>query len=214
MIHDTASNRRALRRRWTSRDSVLLTGRQCIGLPWCLWAQGIRVRFWRGGPSNSRQVYELQQARNLSNADSARRRQEITIRGPLGGGIGMGARQTTARGASRGQAWVPAPAVTPTLRAYIQVAAVKTLLVELRAGPGGRRRKARVLRRLVLVAGPCLSGCAPCRRYLEQTGVFKAGASLNNRAWNNRIGRSVWLCWLSDRGNDEQEQSGAFVFRG
>jgi hypothetical protein len=39
--------------------------------------------------------------------------------------------------------------------------------------------------------------------YLEKNRVFKAGASLNTVAWNNRMGR--WFCFVGfeDQGQDE-----------
>ncbi len=84
---------------------------------------------------------------------------------------------------------MPAAAVIPTPVAYIKVAAVKKLVVEI------------LLRQVSFPLGYCSSGhqsaifftAFTCRAreqtlYLEKIRVFQAGFSPNTLAWNNRIG--------------------------
>ena len=94
---------------------------------------------------------------------------------------------------------MPAAAVIPAPIAYIKVVAVKKLVVELRAWPGGLPNGTYCL------GGPYLlvSRRALCWRasgnqdlYLEKIRVFKAGLCPNTLAWNNKIGRAVLFCWF------------------
>ena len=94
---------------------------------------------------------------------------------------------------------MPAAAVIPAPIAYIKVVAVKKLVVELRAWPGGPPNGA-VLSGWVLPLGepacPLLGASGNQDFYLEKIRVFKAGLCPNTLAWNNKIGRAVLFCWF------------------
>ena len=105
---------------------------------------------------------------------------------------------------------MPAAAVIPAPIAYIKVVAVKKLVVELWARPGGPPLRWRVLPYL----GRAFPPGEPLRAafgwhaagsqdvYLEKIRVFKAGARLHRLAWNKGIGPVVLFCWFRNRGND------------
>ena len=94
---------------------------------------------------------------------------------------------------------MPAAAVIPAPIAYIKVVAVKKLVVELRAWPGGPPYGA-VLSGRALPLGepacPSLGASGNQDFYLEKIRVFKAGLCPNTLAWNNEIGRAVLFCWF------------------
>ena len=94
---------------------------------------------------------------------------------------------------------MPAAAVIPAPIAYIKVVAVKKLVVELQAWPGGPPSRC-VLSGWVLPLGepacPSLGVLGNQDFYLEKIRVLKAGLRLNTLAWNNRIGRAVLFCWF------------------
>ncbi len=74
---------------------------------------------------------------------------------------------------------MPAAAVIPAPLAYIKVVAVKTLVVGLKRGP-----LAFASTGVPVVLIRCRVDSA---HYLEKIRVFKAGASRNKLAWNNKI---------------------------
>ena len=94
---------------------------------------------------------------------------------------------------------MPAAAVIPAPIAYIKVAAVKKLVVELQAWPGGQPFR-HVLSGWALLLGepvcPLLDASVNQDLYLEKIRVFKAGLCPNTLAWNNKIGRAVLFCWF------------------
>jgi hypothetical protein len=94
---------------------------------------------------------------------------------------------------------VPAAAVIPAPIAYIKVVAVKKLVVEFQAWPGGLPSRY-VLSGRVLPLGepacPLLGVLGNQDVYLEKIRVFKAGLCPNTLAWNNKIGRAVLFCWF------------------
>ena len=91
---------------------------------------------------------------------------------------------------------MPAAAVIPAPIAYIKVVAVKKLVVELRAWPGGPPNGV-VLSGWALPLGepacPSLGASGNQDFYLEKIRVFKAGLCSNTLAWNNRIGRRSYF---------------------
>ena len=93
---------------------------------------------------------------------------------------------------------MPAAAVIPAPIAYIKVVAVKKLVVEFWAWPGGLRRKVSTA-----PVGPLFLGNPRALKwvraevqdfYFEKIRVFKAGLRLNTLAWNNRIG--LWFYFV------------------
>jgi hypothetical protein len=94
---------------------------------------------------------------------------------------------------------VPAAAVIPAPIAYIKVVAVKKLVVELQAWPGGLPNGMYCLGgSYLLVSRRALRWRASGNQdlYLEKIRVFKAGLCPNTLAWNNKIGRAVLFCWF------------------
>ncbi len=92
---------------------------------------------------------------------------------------------------------MPAAAVIPAPIAYIKVVAVKKLVVEFWAGPGGRSQGLYCLRLAFPSGGPAcslLSARGSQDVYFEKIRVFKAGLCLNTSAWNNRIG--LWFYFV------------------
>ncbi len=96
---------------------------------------------------------------------------------------------------------MPAAAVIPAPIAYIKVAAVKKLVVELWTWVGGLPSGV-LLPIWVLPPGepwcPSLDARVNQDLYLEKIRVFKAGKCLNTLAWNNKIGRAVLFRWFLD----------------
>ena len=94
---------------------------------------------------------------------------------------------------------MPAAAVIPAPIAYIKVVAVKKLVVELQAWPGGPLNGVYCLAGSYLLVNPYALHwvCGGNQDfYLEKIRVFKAGLRPNTLAWNNRIGRAVLFCWF------------------
>ncbi len=80
---------------------------------------------------------------------------------------------------------MPAAAVIPAPIAYIKVAAVKKLVVERRCFFGDAF--------FCSLCWHLVAGTRTQEVYFEKIRVFKAGASLNTLAWNNRIGPCLYF---------------------
>ena len=86
---------------------------------------------------------------------------------------------------------MPAPAVIPAPIAYINVAAVKKLVVEVGCGRPVRPTAESATGRTFLLGRPRALCCAlgpAWDFYFEKIRVFKAGICSDTLAWNNRTG--------------------------
>jgi hypothetical protein len=100
---------------------------------------------------------------------------------------------------------VPAAAVIPAPIAYIKVVAVKKLVVEFLAGPGGLPSRGALSGPATPSGKPWCSSLGAAGNqdfYFEKIRVFKAGLRLNTLAWNNRIGLWFYFVGFQNRGND------------
>lgn len=104
---------------------------ECNGLTWLLRVRGISVRFRRRSLRNGYYVHGQQQARKLSNPNE---RETVTryielaaFRRWYRNGCGLNSRVSSDWRTSL----VPAPAVIPAPRAYVEVVEIKTLVVRM-----------------------------------------------------------------------------------
>ena len=94
---------------------------------------------------------------------------------------------------------MPAAAVIPAPIAYIKVVAVKKLVVELRAWPGGPPNGVVLSGRALPLGEPACPSLGVSGNqdfYLEKIRGFKAGLCPNALAGNNKIGRVSLFCWF------------------
>lgn len=148
-------------RPWQARGaSDVSTIQWGIGPLWLLRIRGTRVRFRRKGQSNGPYFQGRQQARNVPNGETLRSLGEI----PVPALNWAGNRDVNKANSLSSNNWrtspVPAPAVIPAPVMYLEVAAVKTLVVEagLWEGSWGRGRPcaAPALTRPCALAAPCI----------------------------------------------------------
>ena len=100
---------------------------------------------------------------------------------------------------------MPAAAVIPAPIAYINVVAVKKLVVGFLVGAAGPPQCVY----LVVSCHPCgncsgikLSGLGNTSFTVKKLECLKQAFALNTLAWNNKIGLWRLFCWFAHQGND------------